>query len=138
MSLLEIAEFLPSTAIIETGKLEQFVSEIRVTGFEWLKNISKKSYFSQHFYLCKKTPECILEIIGMLVKRNSKGQTPVSKLLRNNRLYTNKDEIADQLNEHFVNMGPNLAIKIENCEGSPTQFIRSTSAASFVMSYLSY
>ena len=51
---LEIAEFLPSTAIIKTGKVEQFVSEIRVTGFEWLKNISKKSFFSQHFYLCKK------------------------------------------------------------------------------------
>ena len=60
---LEIAEFLPSTAIIKTGKVEQFVSEIRVTGFEWLKNISKKSYFSQHFYLCKKKkPECVLEI----------------------------------------------------------------------------
>ena len=74
----------------------------------------------------------------MLVKRNSKGQPPISKIIHKNRLYTNQAEIADQLNKHFVNMGPNLAIKIENCEGSPTQFIRSTSAASFVMSYLWY
>lgn len=87
MLLLEIAEFLPSTAIIKTGKLEQFVSEIRVTGFEWLKNISKKSYFSQHFYLyAKKNLNAPWKLIGMLVKRNSKGQPPISKTILNNRL----------------------------------------------------
>ena len=31
-------------------------------------------------------------------------------------------------------MGQNLAKRIENCDGSPTQFIRSTPVASFVMS----
>lgn len=51
----------------------------------------------------KKNLNASWKLIGMLVKRNSKEQTPISKLIRNNRLYTNKDEIADQLNEHFVN-----------------------------------
>ena len=82
MLSLEIAEFLPSTAIIKTGKLEQFVS-----GFEWLKNISKKSYFSQHFYLyAKKNLNAPWKLIGMLVKRNSKGQPPISKTILNNTL----------------------------------------------------
>ena len=49
------------------------------------------------------------------------GQTPISKIKRNNRAYTNKAEIADQFNKHFVNVGQNLAKKIENCDGSPTQ-----------------
>ena len=31
-------------------------------------------------------------------------------------------------------MGQNLAKRIEHCDGSPTQFIRSTPVASFVMS----
>ena len=31
-------------------------------------------------------------------------------------------------------MGQNLAKRFENCDGSPTQFIRSTPVASFVMS----
>ena len=31
-------------------------------------------------------------------------------------------------------MGQNLAKRIENCDGSPTQFIRSTPVASFIMS----
>ena len=70
----------------------------------------------------------------MLVKHNSKGQTPISKIKPNNRAYTNKAEIADQFNKHVVNVGQNLAKRIENCDGSPTQFIRSTPVASFVMS----
>ena len=73
-----------------------------------------------------KQPEGILEIDGMLVKRDSKGQTPISKIKHNNRAYTNKAEIADHLNKHFVNVGQNLAKKTENREGSLTQFIRMT------------
>ena len=73
-----------------------------------------------------KQPEGILEIDGMLVKRDSKGQTPIAKIKHNNRAYTNKAEIADHLNKHFVNVGQNLAKKTENREGSLTQFIRMT------------
>lgn len=54
--------------------------------------------------------------------------------MQNHRVYSSKPELADQFNKHFVNVGPNLAKIIENCEGSPTQFIRSTPAASFVKS----
>ncbi|CAH3164207.1 unnamed protein product, partial [Porites lobata] len=100
----------------------------------WLKNICKKNYFSKHFDLCKNNLKASWKLIGMLVKRNSKGQNPISKIKRNNRAYTNKAEIADQFNKHFVNVGQNLAKRIENCDGSPTQFIRSTPVASFVMS----
>ena len=67
-------------------------------------------------------------------QKGAKGQTPISKIKRNNRACTNKAEIADQFNKHFVNVGQNLAKKIDNCDGSPTQFIRSTPVASFVMS----
>ena len=71
---------------------------------------------------------------GVPRQHNSKRQTPISKIKRNNRAYTNKAEIADQFNKHFVNVGQTLAKRIENCDGSPTQFIRSTPVASFVMS----
>ena len=100
----------------------------------WLKNTSKKSYFCQHFDLCKNNLRASWRLIGMLIKRNSKGQTPIPKVIRNNRVYTDKAKIADIFNKHFVNVGPNLAKEIENCEGSPTQFIKTTPSASFVMS----
>ena len=100
----------------------------------WLKNICKKNYFSQHFDLCKNNLQASWKLIGMLVKHKSKGQTPVSKIKHNNRAFTDKAEIADQFNKHFVSVGQNLAKRIENCDGSATQFIRSTPAASFVVS----
>ena len=102
----------------------------------WLKKISNRAYFFQHLDLSKNNLKSSWKLIGTLVKRNSKGPTPISKIKQHNRIYTNKAEIADQFKKHFVNMGPNLAKKIENCEGSPTQFIRATPAGSFVMSYV--
>ena len=65
----------------------------------WLKNICKKNYFSQHFDLGKNNLKASWKLIGMLVKRNSKGQTPISKIKRNNRAYSKKAEIADQFNK---------------------------------------
>ena len=64
----------------------------------------------------------------------NQSKLSISKIKRNNRAYTNKADIADQFNKHFVNVGQNLAKRIENCDGSPTQFLRSTPVASFVMS----
>ena len=64
----------------------------------------------------------------------NQSKLSMSKIKRNNRAYTNKGTIADQFNKHFVNVGQNLTKRIENCDGSPTQFIRSTPVASFVMS----
>ena len=81
-----------------------------------------------------------MEIDGMLVKRNSKGhsQTPISKIKHNNRASTNNAEIADQFNKHFVNVGQNLAKRIENREGSLTQFIRMTPVKSSLCYVLCY
>ena len=105
-----------------------FNNPIKVTEYKklanklnWLKNICKKNYFSQHFDLCKNNLKASWKLIGKKIKRN-------------NRAYTNKAEIADPFNKYFVNVGQNLAKRIENCDGSPTQFIRSTPVASFVMS----
>ena len=64
----------------------------------------------------------------------NQSKLSISKIKRTNRAYTNKGAIADHFNKHFVNVGQNLAKRIENCDGSPTQFIRSTPVASFVMS----
>lgn len=54
--------------------------------------------------------------------------------MHNNRVYTDKTDIADQFNKHFVNVGPNLAQKIGHCERNPTQYIKSTPENSFVLS----
>ena len=44
----------------------------------------------------------------------------------NNKIYSGNDDIADQFNKHFVNVGPSLASKIEDSFENPTQYILSS------------
>ena len=47
----------------------------------------KQKNYSQHFGLCKNDLKEAWKLIGILVKRNSKGLTPIAKIVRNNRVY---------------------------------------------------
>ena len=73
-------------------------------------------------------------MFALLTSKEKTARRHQVKIKLNSRAYTDMAEIADQFNKHFVNVGQNLAKKIENCQGRPTQFIRSTPVASFVMS----
>ena len=48
--------------------------------------------------------------------------------------YTNNDDIADQFNKHFINVGPYLASKIANSSANPTRYISFSPSSSFAMS----
>ena len=87
-----------------------------------------------HFDLCKNNLKATWKLIGTLIKRKTKGQVTPLRIVRNNKTYTSNDDIADQFNKHFINVGPNLASKIERIDGNPTQYISSSSINSFVMS----
>ena len=99
-----------------------------------LKNINKKAYFCKKFDLCKNNLKATWKIIGNLIKRKTKAQTTPQRIVRNNKIYSGNDDIADQFNKHFVNVGPSLASKIEDSFENPTQYILSSPANSFVMS----
>ena len=67
-------------------------------------------------------------------KEDYKGQTTPLRIVRNNTTYTNNDDIADRVNKHFVNVGPNLASKIADSSVNPTQYISFSPSSSLVMS----
>ena len=69
-----------------------------------------------------------------LIKRKTKGQTTPQRIVRNNKTYTGNDGIADQFNKHFVNVGPSLASKIEDCYENLHNVSKSSPVNSFVMS----
>ena len=75
----------------------------------YLKNISKKTYFCKHFDLCKGNLKATWKLIGTLIKRKTKAQSTPLRIFRNNKAYTNNADIADQFNKHFINVGPLLA-----------------------------
>ena len=68
-----------------------------------------------------------------LIKRKTKSQTTPLRIARNNKIYTNNEHIADQFNKHLINVGLNLASKIDKSNENPTQYISSSSINSFVM-----
>ena len=102
----------------------------KVTEFKKYSNrlnylyLSKKAYFCKHFDLCKGNLKATWKLVGTLIKRTAKGQTIPLRIVRNNKTYTNNDDIADQCNKHFINVGPHLASRISF---SPTNsFVMST------------
>ena len=116
----------------DPGKIGEFKNYSN--RLNYLKNTSKKAYFCKKFDLCKNNLKATWKIIGNLIKRKTKGQTTPQRIVRNNKTYTGNDDIADQFNKHFVNVGPSLASKIDDSSQNPTQYILSSPVNSFVMS----
>ena len=83
--------------------------------------------------MCKNNLKATWKLIGTLIKRETKSQTSPLRVARNNKIYTNNIDIADQFNKHFISVGPNLASKIDKSNENPTQYISSSSINSFVM-----
>ena len=61
----------------------------------------------------KQAPKRKLSRNQQLIKRKTKSQTTPLRIARNNKIYTNNEDIADQFNKHFINEGPNLASKTD-------------------------
>ena len=81
----------------------------------------------------KHAPKRNLSKNQQLIKRKTKSLTTPLRIARNNKIYTNEEDIADQVNKHFINVGPNLASKIDKSNENPTQYISSSSINSFVI-----
>ena len=77
-----------------------------------LKKKSKEDYFTKRFEQLKGNLKCTWKLIGTLIKRNSKGQHLLKTLKRNYNVYTDSLDIANQLNNHFINMGPKFYINM--------------------------
>lgn len=99
-----------------------------------LKRESKRRYYTSHFIKCKNNLKATWKLIGTLINRKMKGQSIPTRLIRNNKIYTSKLDIAEQFNEHFINVGPNLASKIQNNNQDPIKYISKSPMGSFFLS----
>jgi hypothetical protein len=99
-----------------------------------IKSTSKVNYYNAQFEKCKNNLKATWKLIGSLIKRRSKGQLYPTRLIRNNQTFTNRCEIVNQFNQHFTNVGPNLASSLEICNENPTRYISNSPSSSFIMS----
>ena len=84
-----------------------------------ITSISKNQHYRTQFGKCKNNIKATWKLIGTLVKRKSKGLMLPTRLIRNNKIYTSKSDIANQFNEHFVQIGQNLASTITDYNVNP-------------------
>ena len=68
------------------------------------------------------------------MKRKTKGQTTPSSIFRNGQSFTNQQDIVDQLNQHFINVGPSLVQLIDDTSVDPIACISKSPSNSFIMS----
>ena len=73
-------------------------------------------------------------LIGTLIKRKNKGQNSHVRIVRSNEEFISQSDIAEQFNQYFVNVGPNLAKTIQNINKDPRKFVKHTPLHSFFMS----
>ena len=74
-----------------------------------VKAASKKAYFSKRFDLCKNNLKATWKLIGTLIKRKPTGSVTPSRIVRNDKIYTDKADISEQFNQYFINVGPQMA-----------------------------
>ena len=72
--------------------------------------------------------------MGTLVKRKNKGQNCSVRIIRNGKEFANQFDIAEQFNQHFINLGPDLAKAIDNTAGDPCWLINHSPLHSFFLS----
>ena len=90
-----------------------------------IKEMAKRIYFSTQFYLNKESIKITWKLIGMIINRKKKSNIIIPKLLCNNRCYTDKRSICEQLNTYFRNVGPTLSAQLPIHRNSdPSKYIR--------------
>ena len=71
------------------------------------------NYYSNKIIECQNRSKALWKVINEITRRKKKSNTFLRKLkMENGRLIENPAEIANALNEYFINVGPNLAEKL--------------------------
>ena len=98
-----------------------------------LKDQAKKNYFTAQFNLNKHNIKATWGLIGMLINRKKNSSTSTNQLFFNNRIYTDKRDICEHLNTHFINVGSSLAAQTSDYSNlNPTQYFTRSFSNSFM------
>jgi len=98
-----------------------------------IKNL-KRQYLISQIEINKTNLKTTWKLIGNLIKRKTKSQVCPVKIIFNNHEFTDKKDIADQLNNFFSNVGSELAQKLGQTDGDDiTRFIQNLPGTDFVL-----
>ncbi len=87
-----------------------------------LKKIYKTNYYKAQFDKHKNNLKFTWNPIGSLIQRKWKGLQHPSRLINNGKTFSSEYDIANEFNQYFINVGPNLANSISPTNESPTRY----------------
>ena len=129
----KLTDCLPSVNA-EIGKSVSQPTKSHSNALNKLKTKARNNYYNQQFLQCKNNLKTTWKLIGTLINRKSKGHVYPTRIKRNDKMFTNPSDIAEQFNQHFLNVGPNLANLIPSTNDDPTKYITNSPTSSFFMS----
>ena len=74
---------------------------------------AKKDYYARKFLNINRNPKASWKTINDILGR-SKKQDVIKEIKLPEKIVTSTEELVDVFNEHFINIGPNLAETIQN------------------------
>lgn len=78
-----------------------------------IKRNAKQNYYTKMIEMNKKNLSKQWQLINQILQRNYKHKQPINKLINeNDEILTNCEDICDELNRYFTNVGPKMASKI--------------------------
>ena len=101
-------------------------------------NQAKREYFNNRFEQCKYNIKLIWKMIGTIIDRKTKGQTLPTKIRSSNKDFKQKKDIANQFNNYFINVGPELSKNIVETDICPTDYISTSPVSSLAMSPITH
>ena len=102
-----------------------------------IKDLAKQKYFKEQFEISKDNMKTTWKMIDLLINRKRKNSPTISKIVYNNKCYTSKLSICNQLNTYFVDVGPTLSAQLPNhINSNPTRYITRNFPNSFMFRYI--
>ena len=90
--------------------------------------LSVRKYYQDFVTKNKNNPKNMWKTIDKILHRTT-GTTAISELRDEDDVVKNQIQIVEKLNEHFVNIGPELAKKVEvNPDDDPIEYLNSVNA----------
>ena len=84
-----------------------------------IKRLAKEQYYTSQLIEHKQSISKQWSIINELLENGRRKQNFINKLMnKNNKIIEKSSEISNTLNDYFINVGPNLNAKIDNCQKS--------------------
>ena len=78
-----------------------------------VERLSKQNYYALMIEKNKKDPSKQWNLINEILQRGGKNKPPLNKLVtEKNKILTDHEDISNELNNFFTNIGPNMASKI--------------------------